>query len=335
MRRRDGWGGDSTRRGSFFFFANDLVHPVLQTALFIMNCTCRTIALTIFLRNIARLNIPGAVTSAPLRQSRAGLSCLLRVGPAGRGLHCSGRRNGVTQAALGSSSEYTIQRLQDGEQKVSGDRDSVNPSSTKVVIEEGSSSKTHALRPKRRKSSDTKAAKKQTNNRERKPKPRATPALAEKVDGDKDGDTDDKPQREDWQIQKAALKEKFPGGWNPRKKLSPDALEGIRALNAQFPDVYTTEALAKRFEVSPEAIRRILRSKWKPSPEEEEERQERWFNRGKQVWSRWAELGKKPPRRWRQEGIRRQPRSESKVRTQSQGKRHRLRAKALLSESFV
>ncbi|EOO04310.1 putative mitochondrion organization and biogenesis protein [Phaeoacremonium minimum UCRPA7] len=114
-------------------------------------------------------------------------------------------------------------------------------------------------------------------------------------------------KKEDWKIQKAALKEKFPDGWQPRKKLSPDALAGIRALHEQFPEDYTTEVLANKFEVSPEAIRRILRSKWEPSPEEEERRQERWFNRGKQVWSRWAELGKKPPTRWRDEGIERKP----------------------------
>lgn len=114
-------------------------------------------------------------------------------------------------------------------------------------------------------------------------------------------------KKEEWQTQKAVLKEKFPEGWQPRKKLSPDALAGIRALHEQFPEDYTTEVLANKFEVSPEAIRRILKSKWEPSPEEEEERQQRWFNRGKQVWSRWAELGKKPPTRWRDEGIERKP----------------------------
>jgi len=148
-------------------------------------------------------------------------------------------------------------------------------------------------------------------------------------------------KKEEWQVQKEALREKFPEGWNPRKKLSPDALEGIRALHAQYPDMFTTQELAKRFEVSPEAIRRILRSKWKPSAGEEEERQQRWFSRGKLVWSRWAELGKKPPRRWRREGIVRDPSwhrprgrpedgegSETQAQTQSQGKRERLRLRA-------
>lgn len=114
-------------------------------------------------------------------------------------------------------------------------------------------------------------------------------------------------ERAPWQVQKEALKKKFPEGWNPRKKLSPDAMTGIRALNRQFPEEYTAEALAKKFEVSPEAIRRILRSKWAPSPEEELRRQARWFQRGKAAWTHFAALGMKPPRKWRKEGVVRDP----------------------------
>ncbi|CAM1509939.1 Fc.00g002740.m01.CDS01 [Cosmosporella sp. VM-42] len=118
---------------------------------------------------------------------------------------------------------------------------------------------------------------------------------------------EEKPKTPHWAAQKEALKEKFPEGWAPRKRLSPDALAGIRALNAQFPDIYTTDALAKKFEVSPENIRRILKSKWQPSVDEEQSRQERWFRRGMSVWERKAALGVKPPRKWRQEGIARDP----------------------------
>ncbi|KAI6781351.1 mitochondrion organization and biogenesis protein [Emericellopsis cladophorae] len=107
-----------------------------------------------------------------------------------------------------------------------------------------------------------------------------------------------------WRVQKEALKEKFPEGWAPRKRLSPDAMAGIRALNAQFPDRYTSATLAERFEVSPEAIRRILKSKWQPSTEEEESRNSRWHKRGISVWERKAALGIKPPKKWRQEGVR-------------------------------
>jgi len=143
--------------------------------------------------------------------------------------------------------------------------------------------------------------------------------------------------RRDWKVQKAALKEKFPEGWQPRKKLSPDALAGIRALHAEFPEIYTTEELASKFEVSAESIRRILRSKWMPSADEEMDRQERWFNRGKKVWSRWAELGKKPPRRWRAEGIVRDPIWNEK---RGDGDKKSARRKATeahkkLSESFM
>ncbi|KAM0286097.1 hypothetical protein ACHAQH_001105 [Verticillium albo-atrum] len=114
-------------------------------------------------------------------------------------------------------------------------------------------------------------------------------------------------RRENWQLQKDALKKKFPEGWRPMKRLSPDAVAGIRALHAQFPEEYTTAKLVEKFEVSPEAVRRILKSKWQPSPEEEEERQTRWFRRGKDVWARYAELGMKPPQKWRAEGVTRDP----------------------------
>ncbi|KAK0747468.1 hypothetical protein B0T21DRAFT_354418 [Apiosordaria backusii] len=117
----------------------------------------------------------------------------------------------------------------------------------------------------------------------------------------------DKRGMEEWRIQKQVLKEKFPEGWMPRKRLSPDALAGIKALNAQFPEQYTTAKLAEKFEVSPEAIRRILKSNWAPNVEEEEERQGRWFNRGKRVWAHLAELGMKPPAKWRAEGVVRDP----------------------------
>lgn len=109
---------------------------------------------------------------------------------------------------------------------------------------------------------------------------------------------------EPWQVQKEALKRKFGDeGWNPRKRLSPDAIAGIRALHAEFPAIFTTKWLAKKFEVSPEMIRRILKSKWRPTPEEEEDRERRWFNRGKKIWERNAELGMRVPRSWRNVGV--------------------------------
>ncbi|KAL2113543.1 hypothetical protein VUR80DRAFT_3470 [Thermomyces stellatus] len=112
------------------------------------------------------------------------------------------------------------------------------------------------------------------------------------------------PQKQPWQAQKDALKRKFPFGWAPPKRLSPDALAGLRALHAQFPDTYTTPVLSDLFGISPEAVRRILKSKWAPAtPEEEEKRRERWIRRGERIWERWAGLGFKVPSKWRPEGV--------------------------------
>ena len=110
------------------------------------------------------------------------------------------------------------------------------------------------------------------------------------------------PKREEWQIQKKALKEKFGDkSWEPLKRLSPDALEGIRTLHTQDPGRHSTEVLAEQFKVSPEAIRRILKSKWRPTEEQQADRQRRWIRRGKRIWTSKMNMGMKPPKRWRAE----------------------------------
>lgn len=103
-----------------------------------------------------------------------------------------------------------------------------------------------------------------------------------------------KEKPDPWQTQKDALDKKFPNGWNPPKKLSPDALEGIRHLYATAPERFTTAVLAEEFKVSPEAIRRILKSRWRPSETEAEDRRKRWEKRHERIWSRMAELGLRP-----------------------------------------
>ena len=105
---------------------------------------------------------------------------------------------------------------------------------------------------------------------------------------------------ENWGIQKKSLKQKFgEEGWNPRRKLSPDAQRGIRELYALDPTLYTTPTLAEQFKVSPEAIRRILRSKWLDNEAEDkvQERRERWAKRHDRIWDQQSELGLKPKRR--------------------------------------
>ncbi len=106
--------------------------------------------------------------------------------------------------------------------------------------------------------------------------------------------------KETWQVQKAALKNKFgEDGWKPRKKLSPDTMDGIRALHAQYPDRYPTAVLAEHFAVSPEAVRRILKSKWSSNldPEKAAERKERWAKRHDRIWDVKSQIGLRPPRK--------------------------------------
>lgn len=71
-----------------------------------------------------------------------------------------------------------------------------------------------------------------------------------------------------WAQHRAAMKEKFPNGWAPPRKLSRAAMDGLRALHAHDPDTFTTPVLADKFRISPEAVRRILRGKWQPTQEQ-------------------------------------------------------------------
>lgn len=137
--------------------------------------------------------------------------------------------------------------------------------------------------------------------------PTSEPLKAEPVIEAEDaltGEIEQRNGRPAWAVQKEALKEKLRGeAWNPRKKLSPDTMEGIRHLNSTQPDKFTTPVLAEHFKVSPEAIRRILKSKWRPSDEEYEARMERWNKRGERIWSNLVEMGVKPPKKWREMGV--------------------------------
>ncbi|KAA1472042.1 hypothetical protein DENSPDRAFT_742494, partial [Dentipellis sp. KUC8613] len=71
-----------------------------------------------------------------------------------------------------------------------------------------------------------------------------------------------------WASHRASLRARFPDGWAPPRKLSRDAMAGLRSLHALDPETFTTPVLAEKFRVSPEAVRRILRSKWQPTKEQ-------------------------------------------------------------------
>ncbi|XP_070695295.1 neugrin [Pempheris klunzingeri] len=53
----------------------------------------------------------------------------------------------------------------------------------------------------------------------------------------------------------------------PQRKLTWDAIEQIRYLKQEQPDEWTVERLAEGFSVTPDAILRVLRSKFVPAPE--------------------------------------------------------------------
>ena len=164
-------------------------------------------------------------------------------------------------------------------------------------------------------------------NKETIPLSRSTKASADL----RNSPQDHKDQREQWQIQKRALSKKFgTTGWSPRKRLSPDTLEGIQALHAQYPDRFTTPILAEQFKVSPEAIRRILKSKWQPKDEEKERRRQRWEKRGESIWSQMVEVGIKPPKKWREMGV-----GKKKMGAQGQQLGTQLKSKAKENSSLL
>lgn len=63
------------------------------------------------------------------------------------------------------------------------------------------------------------------------------------------------------------MKKRFSAGWNPPKKISREAMDGLRDLHRLDPQRFTTSLLAEKFRISPEAVRRILKSRWNPSDE--------------------------------------------------------------------
>jgi hypothetical protein len=71
-----------------------------------------------------------------------------------------------------------------------------------------------------------------------------------------------------YQNYKSTIQEHFPEGWSPPRKLSREAMDGLRELHRFDPDTFTTPVLADRFRISPEAVRRILKSKWEPTREQ-------------------------------------------------------------------
>ncbi|TFA98702.1 Required for respiratory growth protein 9 [Trichoderma ghanense] len=274
-----------------------------------MSCSCRFVSWRKFARGLAQIHRSDNVSSAaPLRWPARQLVMLGQ----NRGLHASGPRR--QEAAAAAAVEDKRHGEGDSRNTNAEDGRTSTTEALDEVVADANAQPAERIRAKRDGKKKTSAAtdgKDDSRNTTSRGK-RERKAKLSSAEGNPPDSAGQPPKpgprtQEPWKLHKAALKEKFPEGWQPRKRLSPDALAGIRALNAQFPDVYTTAALADKFQVSSEAIRRILKSNWRPSVDEEEERQQRWFRRGKQVWEQKAALGIKPPQRWRMEGIARDP----------------------------
>lgn len=78
-----------------------------------------------------------------------------------------------------------------------------------------------------------------------------------------------------WLSHKKTMKKEFPDGWAPPKRISREAIDLLRLLQRSDPTVYTTPILAERFKISPESVRRILKSQFELSAEEKAKREAR------------------------------------------------------------
>lgn len=68
------------------------------------------------------------------------------------------------------------------------------------------------------------------------------------------------------------------GPWIPIKRISRASMDEIRSLAEKNPKLYTIPKLSAKFKISYEAVKRILKSKFKPTPEiiaHQEERRKR------------------------------------------------------------
>ena len=74
----------------------------------------------------------------------------------------------------------------------------------------------------------------------------------------------EKPTPNEYKAHREIMRKEFPNGWNPPRKVTREAMEGIRQMHHLDPATFTTPVLAEKFKISPEAVRRILKSRWEP-----------------------------------------------------------------------
>lgn len=76
-----------------------------------------------------------------------------------------------------------------------------------------------------------------------------------------------KPTPFEYKAHRQTIRKEFPEGWAPPRKLSREAMDAVRQLYHLDPEKFNTPMIADKFKISPEAVRRILKSKWEPSAE--------------------------------------------------------------------
>lgn len=96
-----------------------------------------------------------------------------------------------------------------------------------------------------------------------------------------------------WVVQKAALQKKFGRtAWLSHTKISPGTVGLIKAITAEAPRALTATEIATKFNISWEAARRILKSKWTPKTDEDKEkRMRKWLERGGKIKMAQMESG--------------------------------------------
>lgn len=62
------------------------------------------------------------------------------------------------------------------------------------------------------------------------------------------------------------MKRLFPEGWNPPRKVGREDMDMIRRLQRMDPETWSTGNLANHYKISAEAVRRILKSNYRPKP---------------------------------------------------------------------
>ncbi|KAL6948495.1 hypothetical protein ACO0QE_000961 [Hanseniaspora vineae] len=102
-------------------------------------------------------------------------------------------------------------------------------------------------------------------------------------------------KKPEWLVQKLALKSKFEH-WNPTKKLSRDEMDNVRLLKEKMPYLNNTD-IGNHFKISPEAVRRILKSRFSPKTERERQGlEDRWIRRGERIQAQLGELAQQSRR---------------------------------------